>query len=450
MALAASLLPGFQYEITGGPLEGEIVTIVDNTPFPDGDPGGRQRKITALDPMGSEFYILPRLLGDSPVGMAQTDPAGGLVATASGFPVAPIIGAAASPALAQAAQSPVVVVQTADQVQAIVAPTPAGEVVTPITDPMDPRLDHLRPSRSKVKRYLNRVMSNGMTDVDFFLTFTDDNYRAENDGRPANVMIKGDTQSGKTMLVEVLAVKWAEAMGLPKPMPIFTLSGSSGVTDYDLFGQPTTFTHPVTGLDSLVWLPGLADLAARCGGILYLDEVNAMAERVTTSLHPMADFRHQFTNRNKAVLKGGVIMPEVVSVHMDCWIIATYNEGYRGMAEMNEAFINRFRHISWGYDRDVEGKLISSAALRLLGDALRTSRQKNALRTPIGTAALQRVERDVEAFGPVLGLEVLTGMFKANERDIVESIIQDRSIIVMLNEELRQRKIEDKARGVTP
>jgi hypothetical protein len=88
--------------------------------------------------------------------------------------------------------------------------------------------------------------------------------------------------------------------------------------------------------------------------------------------------------------------------------------------------------------------------VRLLGDALRTSRTKNAIRTPIGTAALQRLERDVEAFGPVLGLEVLTGMFKANERDIVSSIIEDRSIIVLLNEEQRQRKIEDNNRGVQP
>jgi hypothetical protein len=386
--------------------------------------------------MGGEFYILPRLLSNSPVSMVQV-------------PLAPVVPANPAHSAVVNLQNPIVATTPAEILQ-VIAPTPAGEVAVPITDPMDPRLDHFRPSRAKVKRYERRQMSNGKSDVEFFLRFTDDDYRAENDGRPANVMLKGDTQSGKTMLVEVLAVEWAEKMGLPKPMPIFTLSGSSGVTDYDLFGQPTTFTHPETGVESLVWLPGLADLAARVGGILYLDEINAMAERVTTSLHPMTDFRHSFTNRNKAVMRGGMIMPEVVSTHMDLWIIGTYNEGYRGMAEMNEAFINRFRHIQWGYDREVEGKLITSAAVRLLGDALRTSRTKNAIRTPIGTAALQRLERDVEAFGPVLGLEVLTGMFKANERDIVSSIIEDRSIIVLLNEEQRQRKIEDNNRGVQP
>ena len=102
-----------------------------------------------------------------------------------------------------------------------------GRVIDPITDPMDPRLDHLRPSRAKVKRYIHRMMSNGMTDVEFLLLFASDDYRIANEGRPASIALKGDTQSGKTFLVEVLAVAWADSLGLPQPMPIFTISGSS-------------------------------------------------------------------------------------------------------------------------------------------------------------------------------------------------------------------------------
>ena len=433
MALAAGLLPGFKYEITAGPLEGEIVTIVDNTPFPDGDPDGRQRKVTVLSPEGSEYYILPRLLSNSPVAMETTP-----------FSQPSIM------MLDELIPTPApVVAATPEQIAtAVLGPAVASTLKQdPITDPMDPRLDHLRPSRAKVKQYISREMANGMDDIEFLLSFTNDDYRAENDGRPANIMLKGDTQSGKTMLVEVLAVKWAEKMGYPKPMPIFTISGSAGVTDFDLFGQTTSFTHPVTGQEHLVWLPGMADLAAQCGGILYLDEINAMAERVTSSLHPLTDHRHHFINRNKAVYRNGQIMPDVVSAHMDLWCFGTYNEGYRGMAEMNEAFINRFRHIRWGYDPAVELKLIKSAALRLLGDALRTARQRNSIRTPIGTAALQRAERDVITFGPVVGLQTLTGMFKANEIDVVESIIEDRSIIILLNEEERQRRAEARQRG---
>jgi MoxR-like ATPase len=284
-----------------------------------------------------------------------------------------------------------------------------------------------------------------MSDVEFLLNFTTDAYRAKNEGRPANIMLKGDTQGGKTFLVEVLAVKWAEAMGLPKPMPIFTLSGSSGITDYDLYGQTTSYTDPMTGREMLVWLPGMADLAAQVGGILYLDEVNAMGERVTSSLHPLTDHRHHFINRNKPVFKGGQFMPDAVTADLDLWIIGTYNEGYRGMGEMNEAFINRFRHLVWDYDQEVEQKLIPSPAIRLLGDALRTARSANQVRTPVGTAALQRVQEDVDAFGIAAAMEVFTGMFKPNERPVVQSIIEDRSIFLMLQEEARQDKLNAKA-----
>ena len=412
MALAASLIPGFKYRITKGTFEDEVVTIVDNTPFPDGDEEGRQRKITVRTPDDQVHYILPRLLDDTPVGMINE--------------------MAQVPVLTPVQQN--VAEFDREQHVALIA----SHVINPITDPMDPRLDHLRPSRAKVKRYLNRVMANGMTDVEFLLTFTTDVYRAKNESRPANIMLKGDTQSGKTFLVEVLAVKWSDALGLPKPMPIFTLSGSSGITDFDMFGQTTSYTDPATGRESLVWLPGMVDLAAQVGGILYLDEVNAFQERTTTSLHPLADHRHMFVNRNKPVFKNGQFMPDTVIGSLNLWIIGTYNEGYRGMGDMNEAFINRFRHIPWGYDKDVEAKLIDSPGVRILGERLRLARQGNALRTPVGTSVLQRIEEDIEAFGIAMAMEILLGMFKEKERAVVEEILQAGSIYVMLQEEQRQ------------
>jgi hypothetical protein len=115
------------------------------------------------------------------------------------------------------------------------------------------------------------------------------------------------------------------------------------------------------------------------------------------------------------------------------------------MGEMNEAFINRFRHLVWDYDQEVEQKLIPSPAIRLLGDALRTARSANQVRTPVGTAALQRVQEDVDAFGIAAAMEVFTGMFKPNERPVVQSIIEDRSIFLMLQEEARQDKLNAKA-----
>lgn len=430
MALAASLIPGYKYRIISGDHEDMLVTIMSNKPFPDDDPQGRQRKVETLDPYGRIRYVLPRQL-EGPV---------------SETPVAPLPKAAAAPVVPQ----PIV-----DRIELPAPQIDASYVLDPITDPMDDRLDHLRPRPSKVRRYINRIMPNGQTDVEFLLTFTNEFYRQRNEGRPANIMLMGDTQSGKTLLVEVIAVLWSEVLadeqrkaGVPvtftKPMPIWTLSGSSGVTDYDLFGSPTTYTDPTTGKDMLIHLPGILELAARIGGILYVDECNALGERVTSTLHPATDHRHEFTNRFKPVWKHGQFMPETISMSLDSWVIGTYNEGnYRGMMQMNEAFTNRFRHIEWGYDEAVEAQLIkSSPAIRLLGQKLRLARAGNQLKTPCGTAALMRLEEDIKTFGIVMGISIFKGMFQPGERPVVDSIIEDGSILVALEEERRQASME--------
>jgi hypothetical protein len=409
MALAASLLPNFQYEVIAGFDQGDIVTIVNNIPFKDGDPEGRQRKITVRRADGTEDYMLPRVLGNEPVGL-DVQAVDNFVAQQMGTPV-PV------PAADVLAKSPTSMAVRLDS--------------APLNDPMDPRLDHLRPSRSVLRQYIKREMSNGMTDIEFLLTFTTDKYRVKNEGYPANIMMKGDTQAGKTMLVECLAIAWADLLKLPKPMPIFTLSGSQGISDFDLFGQTTDYQG------NLVWLPGIVALAAQCGGILYVDEINAIVERTAISLNPLVDYRHSFTNRNKAVEVKGQIMPEVVKAHPDLWVVGTYNEGYRGMGDMNESFINRFRHIPWGYDEKVERKLVPSGAVRLLGECIRKARATNqhGLRTPVGTKALQRLSEDIESLGIEIGLEVFIGMFKGSEQAAVKEIIDGRSIRLSLEQE---------------
>jgi MoxR-like ATPase len=431
MALAAALIPGFTYRITAGPLAGAQVTIVDNKAFPDkdenGDPHPEARKITVR--LGNdEIFVIPRLIDATPIADPMWTRTHAVQANSPYEEVSTLAPVAAATVTATA-EAPVV--------------TPEmfrgrnGEY-KPLTDPMDPRLDHLRPDTYKVTKYINRVMPNGMTDVTFLLQFASDLYREANQGYPQSFMLKGDTQGGKTFLIEALAVAWAKVLGYPKPMPIFTLSGSSGVTDFDLFGQSAPFVDPTTGREMIVWLPGTVDLAARVGGLLYLDEVNALGERVTSSLHPLVDHRHAFTNRNKPVpVPGDGFMPEVVVASRNLWTVGTYNEGYRGMSDMNEAFANRFRHIEWGYDEKVEKALVPSPTIHLLADALRTARSQNKLRTPVGTASLQRLHMDVTTFGVDMALAVFTAVFKPQEREVVRAIVEDRSINILMAEELK-------------
>lgn len=425
MALVAELKPGRLYKVTEGPLHGEAVEIVGPldergkvVAVRDGQPN--QRKIL-VKVGGVEHYVIPR----------QID--GTELATIFSARPAPIVPTSVPKSVVQ--DAPVV---NDDEMIYV-----ADEEYVPITDPMDERLDHLRPKLSTVKKYINRMMPNGMTDVEFLMTFTNDQYRDENQGRPCNIMLKGDTQGGKTMLVEVLAYAWMDKLQLPKPMPIFTLNGSSGVTDYDLFGQPTTYNDPQRGgKERIVWLPGQVDLWARVGGILAVEEINALSERVAISLNPVADHRHMFVNRNKAVkVPGDGFMPETVECQMNGWIIGTYNEGYRGMTEMNESLISRFRHIEWGYDKDIEEALVASPAIHLLADGLRLARnQGSTLRTPVGTVALQRLDLDVQTFGPDVALEIFAAAFKPKERDAVRHVIDSNSVNTLLKEEQRAKQ----------
>jgi MoxR-like ATPase len=267
-------------------------------------------------------------------------------------------------------------------------------------------------------------MENGQTDLDYLLTKWE---------KRENVLLVGDTQGGKTMLVNVMAVLIGEKMGLGKPVPVFTLSASSGITDFDLFGQPVPWADPETGVETIVWLPGIIAMAAQVGGILYLDEVNMMPERVTSSLHPVCDWRRSFTNRYKAVqVPGDGFMAETVQVVPDLWIVGTMNPNYKGAGTLNEAFANRFRHLRWDYNKAVEERLIPNEGARLLGERLRVSRAQGHITTPVGTAALMRLASDVAEDGVDMALYSLLSMFSQWEVPVVEEIIEAQSFKSLL------------------
>ena len=72
------------------------------------------------------------------------------------------------------------------------------------------------------------------------------------------------------------------------------------------------------------------------------------------------------------------------------------------------------------------------------------ARTGKTLRTPVGTSALMRLEEDVLEMGVNMGLFIFKGMFKAHEVGTVDSIIEDETILVALQEEARQREYEER------
>ena len=413
MASAEALRPGFQYRVVSGPLLGETVTVITNKVFPDSDP--RRRKVT-VEFDGSVAYVLPRVLADEPEASVSDDTQSSSVDV---------------PAL----------VDTPEQAQ--MKALSQSTAANPITDPMDPRLDHLRPlvgRNSKIGRYISRTMKNGKSDTEVLLGYASDEHRVDNNGYPVPFALKGPTQSGKTLAIQVLAVKWAEMLGLPKPMPIFTLSGSAGVTDFDFFGQPTSMVDERTGRDRIVHLPGTVELWAQAGGILYVDEINAIPPRYAISLNPILDHRHEFTNRGKAVVKGGCVMAEVVRLHEDCWPVTTYNEGYEDMAKMNKSLHQRFDHILWDYDTVVEHTLIKNENLHRLAEAFRLAYQNRKINIPVSTALLQRIQRNITVQGVDMAMEIFLGMFDDRHRPVASEILDAQSITAALLEDEKQAR----------
>lgn len=399
---AKHLQTGLRVHIIDGVFDGFTATVTDPIVQPDGTPN--QRKVlVSIDGAGADgspfaAYILPRQLD--------------------------VVSNVAVPA------PPVAVPATADLT---VINNGEVQVAEDITDPMHPAFDAWRPDPKIVKEYISRTLPGGMKDVDYMLHLRD---MRDGNGYSPNVAFVGDTQSGKTMFVQVLAVLSAERDGMLKPYPVFTLNGEVGISNYDLFGQPSAVV--IDGRETIVWCEGIVPLALKCGGFLYLDEWNAVAPAQATALHPVLDDRREFTNRQRALPIPGHphgFMPETVKAHPNTWVISTINPGYKGTQSMAEASTNRFRWMPWDYDNDVEAKLVPSATIRSFGVALREARAQRTLTLPVGTSALRRLNEDCATFGVDNALWSFTAMFPPAERERVMAVAEDRGFVDLLKAE---------------
>ena len=294
-----------------------------------------------------------------------------------------------------------------------------------ITDPDHPALDRYRPDPSLEERYISREMLPGVSDLDYFLALYD---MKDGGGYAEPVGMVGDTQAGKTMLVQVLAIKLGRKLGYKKPLPVFTLNGSIGITTADLYGMPVP-TMGADGKEVLVHMNGLVSMALACPSILYLDEMNAIPPAQSVALHPLLDGRRSFTNYRKpvpVVVDDEVVgfQPEIQQMNHQTWVITTINPNYAGTGGLSEATSNRFRWIPYDYNPHVESKLIPSESLRKLAASLRADRQ--LLRVPVGTSVFERMAQDARMFGPRGALQNILGLFQPGERrDAVEAIWEE-------------------------
>lgn len=141
------------------------------------------------------------------------------------------------------------------------------------------------------------------------------------------MIVKGPTGCGKTRFVEYMAWK----LGLP----LVPLACNEDTSASDLVGR---FLLDGNGT---WWADGPLTLAARHGGICYLDEIVEAREDTTVAIHPLADARRVLPLDRKG---------ELVHAHPDFHLVMSYNPGYQGGAKrLKPSTRQRFVALEFGY-----------------------------------------------------------------------------------------------------
>jgi len=201
------------------------------------------------------------------------------------------------------------------------------------------------------------------------------------------VMLKGPTGCGKSRFVEYMAWKLKR--------PLITIACNEDITASDLVGRY------LLDADGTHWHDGPLTVAARIGGICYLDEVVEARQDTTVVIHPLTDHRRELPLDKKG---------ELVKAHEDFQLVISYNPGYQSlMKDLKQSTKQRFGALDFDYpsteieteiichetgiDEDVAGKLVQIAhrARNLKGHGL-----DEGISTRLLVYAGQLISRDVD------------------------------------------------------
>ncbi len=165
------------------------------------------------------------------------------------------------------------------------------------------------------------------------------------------VMLKGPTGCGKTRFVQYMA--WR----LSRPLVIVAcneeLSASDLLGRYLLEGGETR------------WQDGPLAIAARLGGLCYLDEVVEARQDTLVVIHPLTDDRRLLSLPSRS---------EAFQARADFSLIVSHNPGYQSaLKELKPSTKQRFGAIDFGYPeraREIEILCHETAVSRELAERL--------------------------------------------------------------------------------
>ncbi|MFB6154419.1 MAG: AAA family ATPase [Haloferacaceae archaeon] len=208
-----------------------------------------------------------------------------------------------------------------------------------------------------------------------------------------NVVLKGQPGVGKSFLARYVCAQTNR--------PLYRVTLSETTYREDLLGH-LHLVSSASGQTVTRWVDGPLTRAAREGGVLLLDEINAADANTVAALNAVMEQRE---TRSLTIPQTG----EQITPHEEFRVVATANPGYQGTYELNDAFEDRFRHVKLDYlPVSVEVELVfertnldrgrEEAVERLVSFAgrLREAHADGELSTPITTRELVRIARFVE------------------------------------------------------
>ena len=243
--------------------------------------------------------------------------------------------------------------------------------------------------------YIGRNVSPGVSEFDVFAYAQSENM---------NVLIEGPTGPGKTSAVMAYAAR--------EQMPFYAIPSNIGIEPSQLFGK---YIPSEDG--GFHWVDGPVTDIVRHGGVLLINEVNFIPERVATVLFGLLDKRRQITLLDHEA--------ETITAHDDLLVMADMNPDYEGTRPLNKAFRNRFAlQLWWDYDDKVERSLVKCAALRDMAKKLRNEQKAGTYDTPCSTNMLMEFERVYGALGYDFAKSNFINHFASEERQAVGVVIE--------------------------
>jgi hypothetical protein len=247
-------------------------------------------------------------------------------------------------------------------------------------------------------------------------------YNQQDNKRKYNLLIEGETQTGKTHLIKYFCYK--------NKIPYIRLNCNGNTTISDLVGG---------FVNGGVFCYGYLSLALKYGGFLVIDEINLANSEILSGLNSVFD-----NDRTLIIQETG----EKIKAHKDFFIAITLNPAnYEGRKILSEDFKARFYKMTFDYDLKLthEKNLIKNKALIPFIENLRLLRINGEINKPLPITLFMDLERDLEVFKSER-VAISNFLYNFNDEQ-KKSIKNSYEIFIKKSQEKTAQDLLNKAQG---